>query len=173
MSKAYFEESQKFTQWWAWTLLGSGLFLFVGIAFAGVYVQLINGRPFGNNPMSDTGVVIFFITSILFSVAMIFLQRSFHLETKVDRFGISYRFFPLIRKWHTIYLEQVKSWEVTRKCVFNYGIHYGINSKTLNIRGNTQLALTLSSGKKIYLGTQQPHELSQALKKLFDRQPDN
>lgn len=173
MSKVYFEESQKFTQWWAWMLLGSGLLLFVGIAFAGVYVQLINGKPFGNNPMSDTGVVIFFTISILFSVAMIFLQRSFHLETKVDRFGISYRFFPLIRKWHTIYSEQVQSWEVTRKCVFNYGVHYGINSKTLNIRGNTQLALTLSSGKKIYLGTQQPDQLSQAMQRLFDRQPDN
>jgi hypothetical protein len=172
MNKVYFEESQKFRQWWLWLLLGSVLLMFVGSAFAAVYVQLITGRPFGNNPMSDTGVIIFFISSIVFSLVMVFLQLSFHLETKVDRFGISYRFFPLIRQWRTIYREQIQSWEITRKCVFHYGIHYGIKSKTLNVQGNTQLALKLPSGRKINLGTQHPDELSQAMQKLLDRQPD-
>lgn len=173
MSKAYFEESQKFTQWWIWMLLMSGLLLLVGFGAAGVYIQLIQGRPFGNNPMSDNGVLILFIGSILFSVALIFFMKSFHLQTKVDRLGISYRFFPLIQKWHTVYREDIKSWNIVKKCVFNYGIHYGLNSKTLNINGDTQLSLMLASGKKLNLGTQKPLELTQAMQMLFDRQPDN
>ena len=93
MNKIHFEESQKFTQVWLWIILGAGLLMMVGVAFAGVYVQLIEGKPFGNNPMSDEGVVIFFLASILFSTGMILLMKSFHLETKVDRLGLSYRFF--------------------------------------------------------------------------------
>ena len=162
MSKTHFEESQKFTQWWIWMLLVSGLLLLVGIAGAGVYAQLIEGRPFGNKPMSDNGVVIFLILSILFSVALIVFMKSFHLQTKVDRYGITYRFFPLIQKWHTIYREDILSWNIVNKCVFNYGIHYGLNSKTLNIYGNTQLTLKLASGKTLNLGTQHPEELMRA-----------
>ncbi|HEX5172168.1 MAG TPA: hypothetical protein VFW11_23490 [Cyclobacteriaceae bacterium] len=173
MSKSYFEESQKFTQWWLWMLLLAGLVLFIGIASAGVYIQIIKGTPFGNNPMSDTGVIIFFVISIVFGLAMIFIMKSFHLETKVDRLGISYRFLPLIRKWHTVYRQDISEWSVVKECVFHYGIHYGLNSKTLNINGDTRLLLILASGKKLYLGTQKPEELSQAMQKLFDRQPVN
>lgn len=170
MEKNFFEESQKFTQVWFWMLNIIGILLFVGVACAGVYIQLIQKRPFGNNPMSDTGVIIFFFFSVLFAIGMIILQKSFHFQTKVDRFGISYRFFPFINKWHMIYREEITDWKIITRCPVNYGIRHGWKSKTLNINGNKQLALTLGSGKKLYLGTQRAEELSIALQKLFDRQ---
>jgi len=173
MDRIYYKESQKFTQIWLWFLLGSGILFMVGVAFTGVYVQLIKGKQWGNNPMSDTGVIIFFIASILFSSGLILFMKSFHLETRIDRLGISYRFFPLIRKWCTVYREEITSWEIVTKFVFKYGIRFGLKSKTLNINGDKQLALKLSSGKTLFLGTQQPEEISKALQKLFDRQPNN
>ena len=171
MDRIYYQESQKFTQIWLWFLLGSGLLFLIGVAFAGVYIQIIQGKPFGDNPMSDTGVLVFFILSLFFSLGLILFMKSFHLETRIDRLGISYRFFPLVPKWHTIYREEIINWEIVTKFVFNYGIRFGTNSKTLNIQGDKQLALKLSSGKILYLGTQRPEEISQALQKFFDRQP--
>ncbi len=173
MEKTYFEESQRFTQIWLWLLIISVLLLMVGIAFAGVYIQLVQKRPFGNKPMSDTGIVIFSFFSILFSIGLIILHKSFHLQTRIDRFGISYRYFPLIRKWHTIYREQINNWKIVSRFTMQFGVRYGINSKTLNVQGNKKIALKLSSGKTLYIGTQQPEEISRAMKKLFDRQPND
>lgn len=171
MSKIYFEENQKFTQVWLWLVTGSTLLLVVGVAIAGLYIQLVQEKSFGNNPMSDTGLIVFSIGSLLFSVLLILFLRSFHLQTKVDRSGISYRFFPLIRNWKTIFREEILEWEIVKKFAFQYGIHYGINSKTLNVDGSRQLKIKLSSGRTLYLGTQVPDQLTDAMQKLFDRQP--
>jgi len=171
MSKAYFEESQRFTQVWLWILTICSSLVLVGVALIAVYIQLVKGKPFGNNPMSDTGVIIFFISSILFSIILILFMKSFHLQTKVDRLGITYRLLPLKRQWKTIYREEILDWEIVTKFVFQYGIHYGIKSETLNIKGDKFLKLNLISGKTLFLGTQFPDQLSLALEKLFDRQP--
>lgn len=171
MSKNYFEESQRFTQGWLWIITILSLLLFVGAAAAAVYVQLIQGKKFGNNPMSDTGVIIFFVSSILFSLLLVLFLKSFHLQTRVDRLGITYRMFPLKRQWKTIYREEILNWEIVKKFTFQYGIHYGINSETLNIKGDKLLKLKLASGKTLFLGTQLPNQLMLALEKLFDRQP--
>jgi hypothetical protein len=171
MSKIYFEESQKFTQVWLWILTISVLSIVVGVAIAAGYTQLLQGKTFGDKPMSDTGVIIFLTLSILFSAFLILFMKSFNLETKVDRLGISYRMPPLKGKWKTIHREEILNWEIVTKFIMHYGIHYGINSETINIKGNKQLKLKLTSGKTLFLGTQLPDQLSFALEKLFDRQP--
>jgi hypothetical protein len=171
MSRIYFEENQKFTQVWLWILTGSGLFILVGVAVATAYSQLIQGKTFGDKPMSDTGVMIFFISSILFSAFIILFMKSFQLQTKVDRLGITYRLLPLKRQWKTIHREEILDWEIVAKFAFQYGVHYGINSETLNIKGDKQLKLKLASGRTLFIGTQMPDQLSLALEEFFNRQP--
>ncbi len=51
---AYFREVQKFRQKWLWALL-LGLLLLFGW---GLYQQLVLGRPWGNHPKSDQGLLI-------------------------------------------------------------------------------------------------------------------
>jgi len=55
-SAALFEEEQHFRQTWLWMLPMSLLLLLV-FGF-GLYQQLYLGKPFGNKPMSNDGLVI-------------------------------------------------------------------------------------------------------------------
>jgi hypothetical protein len=98
-------------------------------------------------------------------------MKSFQLQTKVDRLGITYRLLPLKRQWKTIHREEILDWEIVAKFAFQYGVHYGINSETLNIKGDKQLKLKLASGRTLFIGTQMPDQLSLALEKFFNRQP--
>lgn len=79
-----FTERQRFKQWWLWfILLGiNGLFLF------GVIKQVVGGEPYGDKPMSNTGLI---ITTAL-TVFLTFLFVSFRLETIIRKDGIYVRF---------------------------------------------------------------------------------
>lgn len=172
MSQDYFYEDQRFNQWWMWLLMGSGCLVFVGMAMMATYVQFIEGKPFGDKPMTDTGLVLFGVSSVVLTAGTVALFRSMRLETRVDRFGVSYRFSPFIRKWHIHYREEITHWEITRHFTCGHGMHVGLKSRTISIRGRYKLALTLSSGKKLYLGTQLPEKFRQAMVRLYDRQPE-
>ena len=79
-----FAESQRFRQWWVWVFLAiNGIFIY------GVVLQVFAGRQFGDNPMSDAGLVIVAVLLILLS----FLVLSFRLDTRINKEGIYVRFF--------------------------------------------------------------------------------
>ena len=63
-----FTEEQRFTQWYIWLVL----VLLLCIPLAGIYKQLMVGEPFGNNPMSDTGLLVF--GGIMAAVILFFMQ---------------------------------------------------------------------------------------------------
>lgn len=136
MSENTFIESQKFTQWWIWIfLLGIGMFLF--------YVQ------------SNLGPIILITVSLLF----LFMR----LDTRVDARGISFKFFPFVKK------EFVWS-EISSARVVDYGFvgGWGIRLYTsygtvYNVKGSKGLAIELKDGKKFCLGTQRPEELQNIL----------
>ena len=85
-SEVLFTESQKFKQWWLWLILGciNGLFLF------GVYKQVFLEQQFGDNPMSNSGLII--ATGILMLITILFINCK--LETIIKKDGIYVRFFP-------------------------------------------------------------------------------
>lgn len=147
--KAHFTETQKFTQWWLWLLL------------IVCFVLLIYGY-FGNptKPMSDTSFII--STSIMGLVFIMFLLLK--LKTEINREGISYSFFPFIRKRQFLWknIESAK--------VINYGFvgGWGIRMSTkygtvYNVNGKMGLQVVLKSGKKFVLGTQKYEELTEVL----------
>ncbi|MGB5654860.1 MAG: hypothetical protein WBM56_13615 [Robiginitalea sp.] len=59
--KSAFTEVQKFNQWWLWILLLAVL----GLPVYGMFQQIILGEPFGSTPMSDLGLVLFFVGTLL------------------------------------------------------------------------------------------------------------
>ncbi len=82
-----FAETQKFKQWWIWVILIgiNGTILF------GIYQQLFLDQQFGNNPLSDVGLI---VTGIFISLlTIVFLL--FKLETQIKEDGIYVRFFPI------------------------------------------------------------------------------
>ncbi|PZQ82215.1 MAG: hypothetical protein DI548_12205 [Flavobacterium johnsoniae] len=141
-----FTERQRFKQWWLWfILLGiNGLFLF------GVIKQVVGGEPYGDKPMSNTGLI---LTTAL-TVFLTFLFVSFRLETIIRKDGIYVRFFPFHLKFRHY------AWEtLTKSYVRQYApiAEYG---------GNKGLQLEFTDNKKLLIGTNKPDELTEILKKL-------
>lgn len=81
-----FSETQQFRQWWLWLILLSinGLFIF------GVFKQVIDGKQFGENPVSNTGLL--GVTSFTLFLTLLFMNC--RLDTKIKNDGIYVRFFP-------------------------------------------------------------------------------
>ena len=157
--KVEFREEQKFTQWWLWLILiGIEILLIFGI-----YKQLFLGEKFGDKPMSDVQLINFcvFISGI---IALSYFTR---LKTEIDQNGIRMIFFPFVKK--EIHWKEIKKAEIV-----NYGFVGGwgirLSSKygtVYNTRGNKGLAIELTNGKKILIGTQKENELNKIMEKEF------
>lgn len=85
--KIYFKENQKFTQWWLWTIL-IGVTL---IPIYGIYKQIIIGEQFGDNPLSNFGLILF----LIFMLAFIGCFGMMQLSTEINDVSIKIKFFPI------------------------------------------------------------------------------
>lgn len=155
----YFEEKQRMNQWFIWVVL---LFL-NGLSAVGVYVQIIEKQPVGNNPMSDIGLIILAV----FMVALTVFILSVRLETKIFEDHIAFRLSPFHLKVRQIKRDQLKSIDVrTYKPILEYG-GWGLRGMgknvAYNISGNQGIQLELHNGKRILLGTRQPDAARAAL----------
>ena len=152
-----FKETQRFTQWWLWVILLATVAPFV----YGIYKQIIIKEPFGNNPLSNAGL----IAVTLFTSSILVLFAYMRLETKIDAHGISMRYVPFIKK--NIPWSEVASAKVVKYGFVGYGIRLGSKFGTVyNTKGNKGLALVLQNGKKLCIGTQRPKELEQIISKI-------
>ena len=162
--KILFTETQKFTQWWLWLIL-----LGINAMFGyGMYKQLYLREIFGDNPMSNSGLIVVSLLMFLFS----FFFYIMRLETFVKNDGIFVRFFPIqitFKKYN---------WETLTKCYVRkyspiseyggWGFRYGIfgSGKALNVSGNLGLQLEISNKSKLLIGTNKPEELNKVLKEI-------
>ena len=68
MQKILFHEEQRFTQVWLWILLAIAVSSAIIPLAAALYVQLVEGRPYGDNPThSETLLIIFFVLIVISS----------------------------------------------------------------------------------------------------------
>ena len=102
-----FKETQKFNQPMIWVgMIFIGLIMTSIFGF-GIYRQIFQGVPFGNNPMSDNGLIITFVLTILLFICLVLLFRFARLSTIIDQRGIEYRFFPFQLKYHKINWDEI------------------------------------------------------------------
>ncbi len=153
--KLEFKEEQKFTQWWLWlTLIGIGI-----IPIFGIYKQIILGEKFGNNPMSDLGLIIFCV--FIFGLIALFMVMK--LETEIDQTKIRIKFFPFVNKrvnWTDIKKAEI----VNYRFVGGWGIRlYTKYGTVYNTKGKKGLAIELLNGGKILVGTQKEAELNKVI----------
>lgn len=155
--KDRFVEIQKFTQWWLWVfLLGLAI-----IPAYGIYRQLILGKPFGNNPMSDTGLILFFLGYLLFLAFFLYLE----LRTEIDAKGIRVRLRPLSSR--TFRWEEIQEVEPVTYGFVGYGLRLSLKYGTVyNVKGNKGLAIRLKSGGRYLIGTQQPEQMIDTIRSL-------
>ena len=158
-SRILFKESQYFRQWWLLTIF----LLIFAVFLAGIYQQLIKGIPFGDNPMSDTGLI---IATVLYSLVMLLFYRM-GLTTLIDDTGIYIRFFPFHLKykffaWEEIEKAYVRTYQPVRE-YGGWGLKGGSMGLAYNVSGDKGLQLELKNGKKILIGTRQPENLQKLL----------
>ena len=160
-TKILFSETQKFKQWWLWILL-------IGInavMFYGVYVQVIQGQPFGDKPASNTSLLIGCGISLLITI----LVLNFRLDTQVKNDGIYVRLFPLqlyfrFFPWNNLSECFVREYNPVAD-YGGWGLRLGLFGKgtAYNISGNKGLQLQFNNNKKLLIGTQKPEELQQVI----------
>ncbi|HEY0055542.1 MAG TPA: hypothetical protein VGB63_09315 [Pedobacter sp.] len=156
-----FFEKQKFNQWWLWLLL----LLVNGLFFFGFYKQVLCGQQFGNKPMSNNGLMVACILSVLITI-LIYNHR---LETWITKDGIYVRFFPFHLSfkhftWDTISKSFVREYNPIGE-YGGWGLRLGLFGvgNAYNVSGNKGLQIEFFNRKKLLIGTKKPQEITAVL----------
>ena len=175
ISQPLFYEEQSFNQLWmkVFTIF---VFLcaFVFIAISS-YVQLYRGIPFGNNPFSNFGLVLYDIFLVVLCVTLHILLRKVKLTVTLDSKNMHVRFWPIVDK--VIPLDEIVSFEaITYRPIRDYGgwgFRYSLKKKhwAYNVSGNRGVLFEFKNGKKLLIGSQYPSKIVMALSKLKKPQP--
>jgi len=148
-----FHENQKFRQWWLILLLVGCITYYL----AGSLQQLIWGIPFGDNPMSDSGLIFSLLFFIGFLYWFFFILK---LEVKVDESGIQYKFHGLHFKYYRLHWDDIAEVEsCTYKPILEFGgwgIRWGFKGKAYNVSGNKGIRVKTHNGARILFGTLKP-----------------
>ncbi len=154
-----FREEQRFTQWWLWLLLG-GILL---IPIYGIVLQMVFKQPFGDQPMSDVGLIIIFILNF----GICFFLWALKLQTTITKDEIKITYPPLAKK--RILWSEVEKAEIVKYSSFiGYGLRIWTPYGTVyNVKGNRGLFLILKSGKKMMIGTQRHREIEDIVQSIM------
>jgi hypothetical protein len=173
MARIWFEEKQRFNQWWVWLLTISIVVLSMGTIMGQAIDTYQNG--FDSEEKARELIIVLlmlFVTNAL----IIWLLLSMHLDTRVDTAGVHYRFSPFINAWKTISKREIREYSVGPyspiKEYGGWGLRYGLKGKALNVRGNQGLRLQYGEGKNLLIGTQMPVALEKAMSELMERKEE-
>ncbi len=171
---SFYKETQRFTQWWLWALSLISTAPVVVIFLRGIYIQLIVGQPWGDNPMSGTGLVFMTLFIIAICGGLIALLISSELTIEIHNRTIYFRFPPFIGRMRRIGMDEIDAWEVKRYNPFReyggYGWRSGFGKKTAyNVKGRVGLELKLKNGKTLMLGTQRPEEIKSVMENEWNK----
>lgn len=155
-----FRETQKFRS----AILWIPFVAIIGFLFHKSIQQIIFDIPFGNKPMSNTGLIVFIL---FFGIGFPMLFYYANLITEVRSDGIYYRFIPMHIKWQKITFHEIKNCEIRKYSALRtyggYGIRYSINGKAYNVSGSMGVMINLNNGKKILFGTQEAENFKNAI----------
>lgn len=185
-NKIYFKEEQTFKQSpRMWILIAAAFASVAPIAY-GLYQQLVLGKPWGDQPISDKNLIYTFVFIFILMVGLVILFSRIKLQVWVDDQGIRYRFPFFIIKEKIISREQINRYEIrTYRPLLEYGgwgyktaIHRklkGLNKSgtAMTIMGKTGLQLYLEDGQKLLIGTQRPDAFRRAMDKMMAQKMRN
>jgi len=167
---ALFYEVQHFReQRLALLLPPAALFMIVFFAYT-MFQQLVRGQPVGDEPMSDTMLVIMGPFYILLGSFFLWLYLGGKLTTEVRPTGVFVRFFPIHRSSRQFHPETIESCEVlTYRPIRDFGgwgIRRGVKGRAYNVSGNQGAYLTMRDGKRLLIGSQKSQMLVEAINSL-------
>ena len=165
-----FHEEQRFRQRWVWIII-----LILSLIFWYVAVkQLLFNTTVGNNPASNTIILIFWL---LFGILFPIFFYKLKLTTEVRKNGLYIRFFPFHLSFKGIPLEKLKRHAVrTYSPITEYGgwgIKWGSGGKAYNVSGNRGVQLEFTDGKRLLIGSQKPEQFDSAIAQYLKNHDKN
>ena len=160
-----FQEVQYIYRVWWVTLLIFGI---TALMWYGFIVQIFFGVPFGANPASDWEV---WLLWLIFGIGFPLLFYHSRLIVKVKADGLHLKFIPFTARY--IPFEEIKSFQARSykpiKEFGGWGIKGWSRSKRMayNVSGNLGVELTLTDGRQVMIGSQNPYELAEAIERLW------
>jgi hypothetical protein len=155
-----FKEEQRFNQLWIIILIIVSMLVPIGIII-GIYLK---------NPDSFTSLELLLIIGIIIIASVIIFL--FKLSTRIDEFGIHYKFFPFHLNYkHIAWNEMDKAYVRKYDALTEYG-GWGLKGgklwnkskgTSINVSGDIGIQLELKNGKKILIGTQKEHDAKNIL----------
>lgn len=156
-----FREVQRFRQWYLW----AGLIIVNGLVAISIYFAF-----FENDTSQDLQGQIALLTTGLITLLATSLVLAMRLETRIDRNGLHYKFFPIHRKFRKAPIADGTTVSVvTYHPIREFG-GWGIRGwgakRALNISGNQGMRITSNDGRELLIGTQKPEEAHAYLEKF-------
>jgi hypothetical protein len=163
-----FFESQHFRQRWIWVLLIAVMLPVLGLFGYGLYQQVVLGRPFGDEPLSNAALIAIIAANVLVLLGTIALMWYAHLDVAVRDRELVIRFVPFHLRPRRIALDEIAEAQARRyRPIAEYGgwgIRYGFKGMAYNVSGDEGVQLTLRNGKRILIGSQRSGELERAIR---------
>jgi hypothetical protein len=167
MSKLEFRETQKFRQPWVWCLVLGSAAVMLWIFGHGLVQQLVVGKPWGDQPMSDMGLVLTSLVTTVVSLGLVWLFLAMALVVEVRSDALHIHFKPLKRR--TVAYSDIAKVEAVRyRPVVHYGgwgIRRGRKGGAYNVSGNQGVRLDFHDGTHLLIGSQRFVELAAAIEK--------
>ncbi len=141
-----------------------------------IYQQFVLKQPWGDEPMSDTGLL---LTAGLVFVVLVgsgFLLFGSKLIVEVTSKSLHFTFKPFISKPVNYYKSDIEKDKIRKykpiKEYGGWGVKKGKKSmgKAYNVRGNIGMQLYLKNGKKVLIGTQRSDAFLRAMKRMMENE---
>lgn len=167
MSSPRYREVQSFRQPWIWVLVLMPCALMLWIFGHGLVHQLGRGVPWGNQPMTDTGLILtsIWIFALCCGVVWLFLIMSLRVEVRSDALHVHFK--PLKRR--TVAYSDIAKVEAVRyRPIVHYGgwgIRRGRKGWAYNVSGDQGVRLDFHDGRHLLLGSQRSTELAAAIER--------
>lgn len=173
MTRVNYSEQQSFREvFWIWLILIPVAFLSsLGILF-GFYQQIILGEPWGNEPMSDSGLIIALLVVIVAQVLVIWVVASMRLSIEITGEEFRYKFFAFFTHWNAITRHQIAGYSLEKYAFWKgrgLGYHQDLFSKTVRmiIKPDYILTLKTNDSRTIMMSTKNKEEIERAMQKLM------
>lgn len=176
MARPYFEEVQRLRNnpWIIVLIIAVAIGSLVPLIY-GIYWQIGQGIPWGNEPMTDNELIGLTIFILITVIILGFMLGNLTLETRIDSDGIHYRMFPLKQRWRLVSVAEIEGYSLERHYKLfesgGIGFHRNLIKRTTSIRisGGKHLSIRLHTGQRVLLGTQSLEGVEQAMRKLMTK----
>ena len=157
MSKTCYKEEQRFRRWEVFALLAM---LMIGASYHFIDLYLSGGYDLFLLTLQ------YALVAIILTGALAYLW-SIRLVLKIDKESIQYQFFPLHYRKHKLKWEEIEHLEFIEMPVSaelsGWAVRLGTWERMFSVSGRTGLSLSLKNGQQLFIGTQHPEELKEAL----------